>query len=82
VRDAAQVIQTHTKMKVLNTDTDELHLPDVNVTVADTKSGARVLIKAKNVKDVKQLRRQALAFEQFWDDFECVTGPQSQHASN
>jgi hypothetical protein len=80
VRDAAQVVEQHTKMKVLNTNTDELHLPDVKVTVTDTKSGARVFVKAKNAKDVKQLRRQALAFEQFWDDFECVTGPQSSNA--
>ena len=77
VKDAAAMIEQHTNSNgsMERASTGKLDIPPVMISVVDIDNGSRITLRARSAKDVKKLRRQAMTFEQFWEDFECVTGP-------
>jgi hypothetical protein len=77
LREAGEVVEQHSQMMAAQdvmTDPDALEIPPVAVTVTNVKSGARVIIRAQNTRDLLELRKHARGFEEFWSASECVNG--------
>ncbi len=73
LREAAHVVEAHSKaVKHINaSNSDQVRLPPLDISVNDVESGARVVVRAQRARDLPEVLELAHVLQLIWSRSDC-----------
>lgn len=78
LRDAAIVVELHSKAPPDETSEPPVVIPPIKISVDDLGAGARVTIRPERAADIAELRELAQALESIWTRANCGGAPKKR----